>query len=209
MPNQIDKKTLQYLTRNENLPAVLEVLRYREAIAEQLLRKFWTGLQAHLQKKTPNKFRPYKLRLGIDTTVEKFADLYAGLCYRDENMSDAKESLYYFIDHEFWGRKRRTLFGLAWWTDTDNPSVPLTKLPEVVKAKKHMIELGFKSSKHSLGWREMTDLAEDSVETFLTNHVLDPRDTYRQIEDSFFPMVEASCDLMLKANKAIKRANGG
>ena len=205
MPNLLDKSTLQFLTQNENLPSVLTLFRYRDAILDQLLRNFWVGLQSHIQKSIPRKLQG--LVLDIDPTVEKMTDKYAGLRYCDAGMDDHDEYIYYFIDHEMWSGKRRVLYGLGWWTESDNlPKTSLTKLPQVIQARQRMVDLGFTPSKHSLGWLELSDLAEESAESFLMNHAFDPQGAYSQIAESFFPMVEETYELMLKANEAIRKA---
>ena len=100
MTTQLESPILKFLTDKENLPAVLEVLRYGNEIREKVLQDFCTALEEALKQRRPStlaidlswRTEPIELPIGGKT------DQYFGLDARLGSTADKAQALRYSIE---------------------------------------------------------------------------------------------------------------
>src|SRR6266404_3943954 len=85
MTTQSESPILKFLTEKENLPAVLDVLRYGNEIRERVLQDFWSALEEALKQRRPStlaidlSWGTESIELPIGRKTDRYFDLDARL----------------------------------------------------------------------------------------------------------------------------------
>jgi len=205
MTKQAETKLLDFLSAKDNLPFVVDILRYGDQIRKRLLTILWKEVEAALHSYAAKpSLASTSMKLELCTAKDP---LVSHLYLWDVHLDGEEHYLSYLVVLD-WGKS---------WISVDHcvvgqrafKDVPkeLYMLSPVVKLMEHLESMGLKQPGReylSLGYKQIRSF--DSVDEFLAFFVHDKESLLGEICDSFWPLVTETIDLMQEANKALVKA---
>jgi hypothetical protein len=147
MNSKAEEVVLEFLTSDENVSFVLDILKRGKRIRRMLIREFWAEVNKHLGERaaaTPSV--AISSLKSSDELVDKLIDKgEAGLYYFSPRIETAKQCLSHCVYHERDGDGLNLWYGLAWEKEVGRDS-PLMELKPVKTLRKHLQSGEFKSS---------------------------------------------------------------
>ena len=202
------KKLVEFLTSQENVSFVVDILKHGNLVREKLMSGFWIDLTQYLQEHAPTvPALPKSMVWQFYPDEANMGDKDAAICLWDETHDEDKDQfLYYGINQDRSGGKFTLDLCLEWEQRDDDLSSKseLHKLKSVAKLRNDTVE-GFKKGE---GWLLYKAIASsESVDHFLAAIIVpDGRELLlRDVCDSFWPFVEDTIGLVVEANKEVAK----
>jgi hypothetical protein len=191
---------IKYLTSEKNLPLTLEILRQAGDIRRHVFCDFWQSLLLKLRDSVPKVLAAQSLQWTLLPDPKNMDHRNAGVFLSQSGLKQA-QFLTYFVNQYHspaWGHQ--LYFGIAW----EKPRKPaMLKTPAVSKLANYLSENKFKETQWDLGWQSITQ-KNQSADEFLAKHAKSSNEIHRQIQESFWPLVEKTFGMVMKANKAVR-----
>jgi hypothetical protein len=189
---------IRYLTSEGNLRCTLDILSRGDEIRRHVYREFWRETQNKLRGSVPKSLRSRKLEWALWPGENKMHTESAGVYIYPAEFSRQSQGINFSVAIDI----NQSLFvGLSW---EDAPKSSLLQLPSIAKLRGFMVKNDFKPTKWWLGWKYVIHIRER--DELLVNYAKDREKIYRQIEESFWPFVEETFDMVVKANKAVRNS---
>lgn len=197
MKNPQTDDVIQYLTNRDNLTYTLEILRQAELIRQHAFYSFWLDVRKQLVALAPARLRAKKLDYRLWPT-EKANMLRedAGVYVWPSTFTGERQHISYGIALE---TGKSLFFGLCW---EQEPKARLAKVPSVKKLIDYLQENEFGYTAWWPGWQYI--MHEQEPDGVLLAYANDRQRLHRQIAESFWPLVEKTFDMVVKANEAVR-----
>ena len=203
MTRQAEAKLLEFLTSNENLPFVVQILQQGKQIRKLFLSQFWTDLHRYLQENIPSIPELPASMEWVTPGDGEIDSKHTSLRYRNSGLAQ-RQYLSYAVYHERSGEGLHLSVCIVWEHDTSADSSPYA-LKSVKELEKRFVSADFKKGRWWFRHKEITQFA--SVEDFLASIITCEKDTLlRQIGDSFWSLVGETLNMVTKANEEIAGA---
>jgi len=205
MTKQAEAQLLDFLSRNDNLPFVVDILRFGDPIRERLLKMFWEEVNASLELYAAKpSLASTSMKLELCTVKDPFA---SHIYVWDVSLDGEEHYLSYLLVLERWKRSVSVDYCVVGQCAFKDVPEELYMLPPVVKLIEHLKSMGLgQPGKEylSLGYREICGY--DSLDEFLASFVHDKESLLGEICETFWPGVTETIDLVQEANKALVEA---
>src|SRR5262245_50272552 len=196
-------KLIDFLTSQDNLPSVLEILRYHDEIHGLVLTRFWTRLQEQLARKArgvmPDGMALHWVPDWREDPTGRWVGINLYLC----GCQDQAQALTYRIEHDLGNSAYSLNLGLN-WTDEVRPRSSVLSVPEVQRVAEQQGELGFEVPTPPTWWHGKKLLETYAgLNEFLSEYVEQEVPLVRKISEAFWRHVKDTSALVLRANRAI------
>jgi hypothetical protein len=199
MPPTPDSPIFRFLTQQENLPAVLELVRHAEEIREYAADRFWGSMEEAI-KKSPKA----SVKFSWERTVANKSDGCFSLIARIPAFEKKKgQALKYEIEcaPEYFG------FGLS-WNERTKGFERLCQLPPVKKLQSKLLKERRENTEPDpnnwwLWWENwMRNPYADPWSWFVSDF---KKDWFNEWAEKFWGFVLPIHELVLEANEALKQ----
>lgn len=193
---------LAFLTNNENLRIVMEILQEGDQIRWRLFNQFMKDLKDYLQHYATTPQDGFEL-----TVTEETDDRPPAVYLRNTTLPRENQYLTYSIQRSAEEKGCCELTLCLEWADDDiwkNPKV--TNLPSVQRLGEDPKKAGYKKGRSS--WFRYKYVREDdSPDKFLATMIDEENrnSLYRQVSDCFWPLVQTTFTGVAAANEEIAR----
>ncbi len=195
---------LEFLTKKENVPIVMEILQEGDRIRLLLFNQFMAGLKDYLQV---NMTIPQdECELSV---TEETDNSWASVDLWSTKLSRDNQYLYFRVRHTADDDCEMTL--CLEWADYDNvPKEPkVQKLKALAQLSEHLKAEGLnKKGRVRLRYRYIRK--DDTTDDFLATIIdQENRDSlYRQVSDCFWPLVQSTFKMIAMTNEDIAKEIG-
>jgi hypothetical protein len=193
---------LEFLTRTENLPFVVDILKQGDQIRCLLLNRFMRELKCYLEDHATAFTEPSGSTEWELAITEETNDVCATLGLRTTSLPQENQYLKYSVEHSAESESEMVVC-LAWKDEELWKKSKLQKLKAVVQIGEHLKSQGFKKGRRWLRYRFVRE--DNSLDEFLADIIDEERrkSLFRQIGDCFWPLVQHTHEMVAAANKAI------
>lgn len=195
MNNSQSDVLVKYLTKRENLPYTLDILSRGDEIRRYVFSEFWREECQKLRSSAPKSLRSHKLEWALWPGENKMDSESAGIYMWPSQFNGQTQGIDFSVAVD---RNQSLFFGLSW---EKAPKSSLLRLPSVSKLIAFLAEKKFRMTTWWLGWKYIR--RNEDVDGLLLDYANDRDAIHRQIQESFWPFVEDTYDMVVKANKAV------
>ena len=195
MNNPHNDDLIKYLTRRENLPFTLDILSQGDEIRRHVFCEFWREAHQNLLGSIPKTLRSQKFESALWPGGKKMDSESAGVYLWPSDFTKQSQAINFSVAID---KNHSLFFGLSW---ESAPKSSLLKLPSVAKLVAFLAAKKFRQTTWWPGWKYIN--RNEDVDGLLLSYAKDRDMIYRQIQESFWPFVEETHDMVVKANKAV------
>src|SRR6266478_244832 len=134
-----DPKLTEFLTNDQNVQCVLEVLKHGESVRTTLTTRFWSQLLSHLTRTAQARFSK-NLKWTSGSNQNKKGK-WAWLDAQFSNFKDQPQTLFHRIEYYHWPEGLILYYGIHWKAETRS-STPIRSSKLVQNLRQRLEEDG-------------------------------------------------------------------
>lgn len=191
-----ENELVRYVTRRENLPHTLQILELGEKIRLRVFRDFWDAVLNHLQRSVPRVLHSRELSWKVwpDPLTIQREDV--GVYMWPSEFTGQEQMLSYGVAIE---AGQSLFFGVCW---EKQPGPGLSRLTSVRRLEKRIATQELEASQWWPGWQYIAH--SQQRDGLLLEYARERQRVHRQIQQSFWPFVEKTFEIVLAVNDALR-----
>ena len=188
---------IKYLTNRQNLSFTLDILSHGDEIRRQVFCEFWRDVDKCLRATRPRTIDARDLSWSFWPNEKRMDTESAGLYSWPSQFGDQSQGINFSVASD---TNQSLFFGLCW---EKAPKPRHRNIPVIAKRTALLAEKKFKQTTWWLGWKYISN-RNQHMDGLLRSYAKEREIIYRQIQESLWPFVEETFDLVVKANRALR-----